>query len=127
MATRPIPCSYLSSFPSFLLSKYRMVYKTTQLIHTQLSYKYYTTQQNTTPQPAPRSIRNRSKKFDQNITKRGNVHPGKVAEREEDSGPRISPTLIIFFLVIVVGSSLVQVFNMFLGGGGKPPVDDDSK
>jgi len=77
--------------------------------------------------PAPRSIRNRSKKFDKNITKRGNVDPGKVTEREED-GPRISSTLIMFFLVLVVGSSLVQIFNMFLGGGkGKPPADESSK
>jgi len=71
--------------------------------------------------PLPRNIRNRNKKFDKNITKRGNVDPGKVAEREDD-GPRVSQTLIIFFLVIVVGSSLVQVFNMF--GGSKPPADD---
>jgi len=71
--------------------------------------------------PLPRNIRNRSKKFDSNITKRGNVDPGKVAEREED-GPRVSPTLIAFFVFIVVGSSIVQVFNLF--GGSKPPTDE---
>jgi len=77
--------------------------------------------------PAPRSIRNRSKKFDKNITKRGNVDPGKVTEREEE-GPRMSSTLIAFFLILVVGSSLVQIFNMFLGGGkSKPPTDESSK
>jgi hypothetical protein len=114
--------SYLTSFPSFLLSKYRIIIKQHNCYIYNIKYKT-----RIIIQPAPRSIRNRSKKFDKNITKRGNVHPGKVAEREEENGPRISPTLIIFFLVIVVGSSLVQVFNMFLGGGGKPPVDDESK
>ncbi|VEU34760.1 unnamed protein product [Pseudo-nitzschia multistriata] len=72
--------------------------------------------------PAPRNIRNRNAKFNKNITKRGNVDPGKVKEREDD-GPRISPALIGFFLVIVVGSSLVQVFNLF--GGPKPPLEDE--
>jgi hypothetical protein len=71
--------------------------------------------------PLPRNIRNRNKKFDKNITKRGNVDPGKVAEREED-GSRINPYLIGFFMVIVFGSSLVQVFNLF-GGTPKPPTE----
>ena len=29
--------------------------------------------------------------------------------------------LIFFFLFVVVGSSLVQVFNLFSGDGGPPP------
>eukprot|EP00532_Pseudo-nitzschia_australis_P004077 CAMPEP_0168200900 /NCGR_PEP_ID=MMETSP0139_2-20121125/23347_1 /TAXON_ID=44445 /ORGANISM="Pseudo-nitzschia australis, Strain 10249 10 AB" /LENGTH=72 /DNA_ID=CAMNT_0008126275 /DNA_START=45 /DNA_END=263 /DNA_ORIENTATION=- len=71
--------------------------------------------------PLPRNIRNRNNKFDKNITKRGKVDPGVVAEREEE-GPRISATLVIFFLFVVVGSSLVQVLNLF--GGPKPPVEE---
>jgi len=62
-------------------------------------------------QPLPRNIRNRNKKFDENITKRGNVPVGRAADHEEESP--ISKTLIIFFLVVVVGSSLVQVLNLF--------------
>jgi hypothetical protein len=73
-------------------------------------------------QPLPRNIRNRNSKFNKNITKRGNVDPGKVAERDED-GPRVSPALIAFFMVIVFGSSLVQVFNLFGGGKSKPPAE----
>jgi hypothetical protein len=61
-------------------------------------------------QPLPRSIRNRNAKFDKNITKRGLVSPGKVAEVKEYP---VSKTLIVFFLIVVVGSSLVQVLNMF--------------
>ena len=78
--------------------------------------------QSTDSQPLPRNIRNRNKKFDKNITKRGNVDPGKVAEREDD-GPRVSPALIAFFMVIVFGSSLVQIFNLFGGATAKPPKD----
>eukprot|EP00531_Pseudo-nitzschia_arenysensis_P008784 CAMPEP_0116152924 /NCGR_PEP_ID=MMETSP0329-20121206/20946_1 /TAXON_ID=697910 /ORGANISM="Pseudo-nitzschia arenysensis, Strain B593" /LENGTH=73 /DNA_ID=CAMNT_0003649749 /DNA_START=83 /DNA_END=304 /DNA_ORIENTATION=- len=72
--------------------------------------------------PLPRNIRNRNSKFDKNITKRGNVDPGKVAERDED-GPRVSPTLIAFFIFVVFGSSLVQIFNLFSGSAPKPPAD----
>ncbi len=61
-------------------------------------------------QPLPRNIRNRNAKFDKNITKRGLVDPGKVAEVKEYP---VSKTLIVFFLFVVVGSSLVQVLNMF--------------
>jgi hypothetical protein len=73
-------------------------------------------------QPLPRNIRNRQKKFEKNVTKRGNVDPGKVAERDED-GPRVSPTLIAFFMVVVFGSSLVQIFNLFGNGVAKPPAE----
>jgi hypothetical protein len=66
-------------------------------------------------QPLPRNIRNRNQKFDKNVTKRGNVSVGKAAEHEDDFP--VSKTLIMFFLVVVVGSSLVQVFNLF----GKAP------
>lgn len=74
------------------------------------------------PQALPRSIRNRNAKFDANVHKRGNVPPGKIAERQED-GPKLSPTLIIFFLVIVVGSSLVPLLNLFGVRSGKPPAE----
>jgi hypothetical protein len=62
-------------------------------------------------QPLPRNIRNRNQRFDKNVTKRGNVPAGKAAERVDDFP--VSKTLIGFFLVVVVGSSLVQIFNMF--------------
>ena len=62
-------------------------------------------------QPLPRNIRNRSNKFDKNVTKRGNVPVGKAADHEDDSPA--SKGLIFFFLFVVVGSSLVQIFNLF--------------
>jgi len=40
------------------------------------------------------------------------VDPGKVAERDED-GPRINPYLIGFFMVIMVGSSIVPILQLF--------------
>jgi Ribosome associated membrane protein RAMP4 len=70
---------------------------------------------------APRSIRNRSNEFEKNITKRGNVALGK-AEKHTEERP-ISKILIVFFLVVVVGSSLVQVFNLFGKSPAKPPKD----
>jgi hypothetical protein len=72
-------------------------------------------------QPLPRNIRNRNQKFDKNITKRGHVPVGKAAERQDEFP--VSQTLILFFLVVVVGSSLVQVFNLFGGSASKPPVE----
>ncbi|KAG7361647.1 ribosome associated membrane protein RAMP4 [Nitzschia inconspicua] len=71
--------------------------------------------------PLPRSIRNRNQKFDKNITKRGHVDPGKIAKRNDEFP--VSSTLIIFFLVVVVGSSLVQIFNLFGGSASKPPME----
>lgn len=62
-------------------------------------------------QPLPRNIRKRTDKFDGNINKRGNVPVGKIAERKDDN--YVSPILIVIFLVLVVGSSLVQVLNLF--------------
>ena len=66
------------------------------------------------PQPLPRQIRNRNQKFDKNITKRGNVPIGKAAEREDDYP--VSKGLIAFFLFLIVGSSVVQVLNLFRKG-----------
>ena len=65
-------------------------------------------------QPLPRQIRNRSQKFDKNITKRGNVDIGKAAEREDEYP--VSKGLIAFFLFLIVGSSIVQVLNLFRKG-----------
>jgi Ribosome associated membrane protein RAMP4 len=62
-------------------------------------------------QPVPRTIANKNKKFDKNITKRGNVPIGKAAERKDDYP--VSKWLIAFFLIVVVGSSVVQILNMF--------------
>jgi hypothetical protein len=71
-------------------------------------------------QPLPRNIRNRNQTFDKNITKRGNVPLGKAAEHKDESN--ISQKLIIFILVIIVGSTLAQVFNLF-GSASKPPLE----
>ena len=65
-------------------------------------------------QPLPRSIRNRNQKFDKNITKRGNVPVGKAGEHEDDYP--VSKGLIAFFLFLIVGSSVVQVLNLFRKG-----------
>ena len=62
-------------------------------------------------QPAPRNIRNRQKKFDGNINKRGQVPIGKAAEHTDD--PPISKGLIAFFMFVVIGSSIVQILRMF--------------
>jgi hypothetical protein len=62
-------------------------------------------------QPLPRKIANKNSKFDKNINKRGNVPIGKAAERTEEYP--VSKGLIAFVLILVVGSSLVQVFNLF--------------
>lgn len=64
--------------------------------------------------PLPRQIRNRNTKFDKNITKRGNVPVGKAADHEDEYP--VSKTLIAFFLFLIVGSSLVQVLNLFRKG-----------
>jgi len=61
--------------------------------------------------PAPRNIRNRQKKFDGNINKRGHVPIGKAAEHTDD--PPISKGLIAFFMFVVIGSSIVQILRMF--------------
>jgi Ribosome associated membrane protein RAMP4 len=71
-------------------------------------------------QTLPRSIRNKNQKFDKNVTKRGNVPIGKAAERDEDHYP-VSKGLIAFFLFVIVGSSVVQVLNLFRTSA--PPTD----
>jgi Ribosome associated membrane protein RAMP4 len=60
-------------------------------------------------QPLPRSIKNRTEKFDKNITKRGAV---PVKTRDNDELP-VSKYLIAFFIVVVVGSSIVEILNLF--------------
>lgn len=72
-----------------------------------------------TLQPIPRSLRKRTEQFDKNITKRGNVPVGKAALRQDDFPA--SKILIAFILIVVVGSSVVQILNMF--GTSKPPVE----
>jgi hypothetical protein len=62
-------------------------------------------------QPLPRNIRNRNAKFDGNINKRGAVPIGKAAEHTDEFP--VNKILIAFFMVVVVGSSLVQVLNLF--------------
>lgn len=60
-------------------------------------------------QALPRNIRNRSDKFDKNITKRGQV---PVKTKDENELP-VSKWLIGFFIVVVVGSSVVEILNLF--------------
>ena len=67
----------------------------------------------TPTQPLPRQIRNRNQKFDKNITKRGNVSLGKVEDKDDFP---VSKGLIAFFLFLIVGSSVVQVLNLFRRG-----------
>ena len=62
--------------------------------------------------PAPRALRLREEKFNQNIKKRGHVPIGKAAEHTDD-GPRLGKGLIAFFVFVVVGSSMVQILRMF--------------
>ena len=65
-------------------------------------------------QPLPRNIRKRADKFDGNINKRGNVPLGKAGDRPVEH--QVSPWLIGMFMVLVIGSSVVSVLNLF---GGK--------
>jgi Ribosome associated membrane protein RAMP4 len=62
-------------------------------------------------QTLPRNIRNRNQKFDKNITKRGNVPLGKAAEHQDEFPT--SKVLIAFFMIVVIGSSVVQILNLF--------------
>jgi len=71
--------------------------------------------------PLPRNIRNRNAKFDKNVEKRGNVSIGKAADHDDDLP--VSKGLIFFFMFVVIGSSLVQVLNLFKGA--KPPLGDE--
>ena len=72
-------------------------------------------------QPIPRAIANKNKKFDKNITKRGTVTLGKTSEEKKKDELPVSKWLIAFFLIVVVGSSVVQILNMFVNSGNKPP------
>jgi hypothetical protein len=62
-------------------------------------------------QGAPRQIRKRSDLYSKNIEKRGNVPIGKAENR--DSEQIVSRGLIAFFLVVLIGSTAVQIFNLF--------------
>ncbi len=55
---------------------------------------------------AARAMKTKSEKYQSNVTKRGNV---KMAKKEDGLG--LSPAWIYFFVVIVVGSAVVQIFN----------------
>lgn len=68
-------------------------------------------------QPAPRNIRNRSKKFDKNIGKRGAVSKKPVDEEEEK---KLNPYLLAMFVFLVCGSSLVSVLRLFTVKSGVP-------
>jgi len=61
--------------------------------------------------PAPRNLRNRSSKFDKNITKRGNVTAKKSTDEEEER--KLNPYMVGMFVFLVVGSSFVQVMKLF--------------
>ena len=55
------------------------------------------------------------------MTKRGKVPIGKASEHDDDLP--VSRYLIAFFVFVVVGSSLVQVLNLFGGNAAVPPSD----
>lgn len=67
------------------------------------------------PQALPRNISKRNQKFDSNVNKRGNVDIGKAGKRTED--PPVATWMIVMFMILVVGSSIVGVLNLF----GKAP------
>ena len=69
-------------------------------------------------QALPRNVRKRNDKFDGNVLKRGNVPLGKAGDRKAE-GPGPSPWIIAFLMVLVVGSALVGVLNLFVKA---PPV-----
>mmetsp|Transcript_38873 Transcript_38873/g.116882 ORF Transcript_38873/g.116882 Transcript_38873/m.116882 type:complete len:89 (+) Transcript_38873:122-388(+) len=71
--------------------------------------------------PLPRSIRNRNEKYSKNVTKRGQVPIGKAADHEDEFP--VSKPLIAFFMFVVIGSSLVQILNLF--SKGAPPIGED--
>jgi hypothetical protein len=72
--------------------------------------------------PAPRNIRSRSDKYANNVTKRGNVPVGRAVKHEEESR-KINPMLIVMFLFLVIGSSIVSVLRIFTIKGKADPVD----
>jgi len=53
-----------------------------------------------------------SEKFDQNITKRGTTK-GQV---EENKSP-VGKAMIALFLFLIVGSSVFQLFRVYMAGG----------
>ena len=71
-------------------------------------------------QALPRKIANKNSKFDKNISKRGNVSLGRAADRDDEFP--VSKGLIALFLVLVVGSSVVQIFNLF--GSSAPDTEE---
>ena len=58
--------------------------------------------------PAPRTMRKKSEKFDENINKRGAVSSGK---QEENNGLGVGPIVVGFILFVVIGSSILQIFR----------------
>jgi len=60
---------------------------------------------------APRQIRQRSDLYAKNVDKRGNVPIGKADSRDNEKV--VSRGLIAFFFVVLVGSSVVQIYNLF--------------
>ena len=63
--------------------------------------------------PQSRALRNRTKKFDKNVNKRG---VNDVTEEKTEEGPRISTPVIAFFVFLLVGSGIVQIL-MTIGNG----------
>lgn len=70
--------------------------------------------------PAPRKIRNRSKAFDKNIDKRGNVPLGKFIPPEEEEKKKPPMGLIIMFCFLVFGSALVPLLRLFFAAPAIP-------
>jgi len=55
---------------------------------------------------APRAMRKKSEKFNENINKRGSV---TSASREENNGLGVGPIVVGFILFVVIGSSILQI------------------
>ncbi|MDP2434213.1 MAG: RAMP4 family protein [archaeon] len=56
----------------------------------------------------PRSMRNKSDKFSQNIEKRGIVSSER---KKKDEGPGVGPIVLAFILFVVLGSAVLQVLR----------------
>merc|ERR1711934_135765 len=62
-----------------------------------------------------RLLKSRNEKSEGNINRKGNVPSGSASRKRE--GMSVGPVMITFFLIVVVGSSLVQIIRTAQTGG----------
>jgi len=62
------------------------------------------------PATPARKQRHAAKKFNENITKRGSVEVAARAKKKDDDLP-VGPIVIAFFIFVVLGSALFQMFG----------------